>query len=99
MILQRHGINYVPANAGVFLFARITPLARTWEDEAYTIEKFREGGVLRSAGRGHHGPESEKRWARVGFAVEKSLMAMALERIHIVLSGEDFRFRGNNNPQ
>jgi gliotoxin/aspirochlorine biosynthesis aminotransferase len=85
-LLRRHDIPYIPANAGIYLLAKIAPHAASWEDEAAAVQRFREAGVLVSAGKGYHGPEAEKGWARIGFAVEESSMAEALQRIDSMLS-------------
>lgn len=85
-VLKKHGIRYIPACQGLYLFAKITPKAATWEDESTAIAKFKEAGVLISSGRGYHGPESEKGWARIGFAVERPQMKEAIRRIDAVLS-------------
>ena len=84
-VLRRHNIPYIAANAGIYLFAKIAPHAKTWEDEAAAIQRFRKGGIIVSAGKGYHGPESEKGWARIGFALEESTMDEALRRIESVL--------------
>ncbi|ROW17439.1 hypothetical protein VPNG_00941 [Cytospora leucostoma] len=80
------GIPYVPCNAGLFVFARLAPKAVTWEDEAATASKLREAGVLVSEGRAYHGPEGEKGWMRVGFAVEEGQLREAVRRMRGVLS-------------
>jgi aspartate/methionine/tyrosine aminotransferase len=54
--------------------------AQSWADEQATVEKFKNVGVLVSAGRGYHCPEKEIGWIRVGFAVEKSRLEEALRR-------------------
>ena len=85
-VLRRHNVPYIPGNAGIYVFAKIARNATSWEDEAAAVQRFREGGVLVSSGKGYHGPESEKGWARIGFAVEESAMTEALKRIDSVLS-------------
>ena len=85
-VLKKHMVRYVPACQGLYLFAKIAPEATSWEDESAAIEKYKDAGVLISGGRGYHGPESEKGWARIGFAVEERQMKEAVLRIDRVLS-------------
>jgi aspartate/methionine/tyrosine aminotransferase len=77
-------IPYVPCNAGLYIFAKIAPNAETWEDESAVVTKLKDAGVLVSAGKAYHGPEGEKGWARVGFAVESSELDEAIERMRKV---------------
>lgn len=60
--------------------------ATTWEEEAEVAGKLKEGGVLVSQGRAYHGPEGEKGWMRVGFAVETKMLEEALRRMDAVLA-------------
>ncbi|KAF2446658.1 PLP-dependent transferase [Karstenula rhodostoma CBS 690.94] len=82
--LKSHDIPYIPCNAGIYVFARMCPAARSWEDEASFVDRLKESGVLVSPGRAYHGPESEKGWMRVGFAVQPSDLAEALRRMESV---------------
>lgn len=85
-ILRKHNILYVPACAGLYLYAKIAPDAKTWEDESRAVQKFKAAGVLVSSGKGYRGPESERGWARIGFAIEKPKMQEALSRIDRALA-------------
>ena len=85
---KRHGIQYMPCNAGLFVFAKLALHATTWEEEAHMVSKLKEAGVLVSAGRGYHGPESEKGWMRVGFATEEDELEEAIRRVDGVLMGQ-----------
>lgn len=76
-----HSIQYVPANAGLFVFAKLAPGAKIWEDEAEVMEQCRQEGVLVSAGKNYHGIEDEKGWVRITFAVEKEVLKEGLERV------------------
>ena len=78
--LQKWNVEYIPANAGLFLFAKVAKDAKTWEDEAAMVKKLRELGVLVTPGRLFHGGEAEKRWARVTFSVPEDLLKDALRR-------------------
>lgn len=75
------GIPYIPCNAGLYVFARIAPEANTWEEEDEVVTELKQVGVLVSSGKAYHGPESEKGWARVGFAVEPSELKEAIRRM------------------
>lgn len=79
--MDRYRIQYIPAKAGLFIFARLHPNAQTWEDEADTVAKLREAGVLVSPGRAYHGVEHEKGWARITFAVEPAELKKGLDII------------------
>lgn len=76
--LDRHGITYIPVTAGLFVFARLNPDAKTWEDEAATVAGLANAGVLVSPGRAYHGVEHEKGWARITFAVEPAELRAGL---------------------
>lgn len=83
---REQGIPYFPCNAGLYVFARLAPNASTWEDEAAVIQKLKEAGVLVSAGRAYHVPETEKGWARVGFALEPSVLEEAIRRMKTIFT-------------
>lgn len=87
-VLRQHQIQYLPANAGVYLFARIAPHAKCWDDEAAAVRDFRDAGIIVSSGKGYHGPSREMGWARIGFAVEQDAMKEALKRIDNALRGK-----------
>lgn len=82
---KKYGIAYFPANAGLYVFARLTH-AETWDEEAEAINKLKSAGVLVSGGKAYHGPESEKGWARVLFAVEPEVLKEAIRRMETVYS-------------
>jgi len=63
--------------------ARLAPMAETWEDETAMIVRLREIGLLVSPGRIYH--FIEKGWARVSFALEKTVLEEALRRMHSAL--------------
>jgi aspartate/methionine/tyrosine aminotransferase len=85
-MLKRHNIPFIPVNAGIYLFTNIAPDATSWEDEMAAVQRFREAGILVSPGKGYHGPERQKGWARIGFAVEEKEMEEALERMDHALA-------------
>lgn len=83
--LIRHGIEYIPVTAGLFVFARLNPHAQTWEDEADTIAKLSDAGLIVSAGRGYHVVSHEKGWARITFAVGPAELRKGLDLIACTL--------------
>ncbi|KAJ4390994.1 hypothetical protein N0V93_004593 [Gnomoniopsis smithogilvyi] len=74
-------IAYLPCNAGLYLYVKLVPYAVTWDDEANVVSQFREAGVLVSPGRAFHGPDSEKGWVRMGFAVHPIQLQEAIKRM------------------
>ncbi|KAF1998234.1 PLP-dependent transferase [Amniculicola lignicola CBS 123094] len=79
-------IKYVPCNAGLYVFAKLARQAQTWEDESSVISDLKSSGILVSAGRAYHGPENEKGWMRVGFAVDPDQLTEAIRRMKTVLT-------------
>ncbi|ORY14660.1 1-aminocyclopropane-1-carboxylate synthase 7 [Clohesyomyces aquaticus] len=87
-LFKKYGVPYIPCNAGVYVFAKLASAAETWEDENTMVAKLKQAGVIVSSGRGYHGPEHEKGWARVGFAVTPSDLDISIQRIESVLKQE-----------
>ncbi len=83
-LLDRHGIDYVPCNAGTFVLARIAPHAETWEDEDAWVGRLRQAGVIVGSGRTYHVPE--KGWARICFAIEDCQFQEAVRRMEGVFA-------------
>lgn len=86
--LKRNQIEYMPCNAGLYIFAKLAPNAVNWEDEANTAAKLKEVGVLVSPGRPYHVPESLKGWMRLTFAVEEKDLGEAMQRMQKVFDAE-----------
>ena len=86
-LLRRHGLRYIPSYAGLYLYAQISP-ATSWDEESRVIQKLKDRGVLVSAGRGYHGPESERGWARIGFAIPKEQLNEAVKIMDLVFEEE-----------
>jgi aspartate/methionine/tyrosine aminotransferase len=82
--LDSYAIPYVPANAGLYVFAKLAPDARTWEDEIEMVEHLKSAGVVVSPGKAYHVPESQKGWARVLFALEEEQLGEAIRRMKTV---------------
>jgi len=52
---------------------------------------MKEAGVLVSPGKAYHGPENEKGWVRVGFAVKDEDLEKAIKRMTSVLERNKMR--------
>lgn len=78
---KSNSIAYIPCNSGLYVLARLAPMAKTWEDEATVIQKMKDTGVLVAAGHGYHCPENEKGWARVSFTVKVAELEEAIRRL------------------
>ncbi|KAF2179236.1 PLP-dependent transferase [Zopfia rhizophila CBS 207.26] len=87
--LKEHGVPYYSCNAGLYVFAKISPQAQSWEDESAMVSKLKDAGVLVSSGRAYHGPEDEKGWARLLFALGTSDLQEAIQRMGKVFSVAD----------
>ncbi|KAH8197397.1 hypothetical protein TruAng_008420 [Truncatella angustata] len=84
-LLRARGLRWIPANMGPFILVKVAPSAKTWEDEAAVIQACKGFGVSLSLGRGYHGPESEKGWARLNFALAPGQLTEALRRLSLGL--------------
>ncbi|KAH8160894.1 hypothetical protein CIB48_g7353 [Xylaria polymorpha] len=85
-VLKKHSVQYIPANQTPFLFARLVPNAKTWEEEAEFGQMCKDAGLAISNGKSYHLPECEKGWARLNFAIEPASLAEALKRLDAVLT-------------
>jgi aspartate/methionine/tyrosine aminotransferase len=96
--LRSRAIEYLPAYAGPFLFARIAPKARSWEDEAAAVERLKEAGVNVSGGKSYHVTEQQMGWARLTFAIEPHQLETAMRRMASVFPADPdappFSFEG-----
>ncbi|OAT04900.1 SirI protein [Blastomyces gilchristii SLH14081] len=81
----RHRIDYIPVNAGLNIFARLVPNAKTCEDELDMITTLKENGVVVRGGGSYHGTLFEKGWVRISFALEEHRLQEALHRIETAL--------------
>ncbi|TVY20174.1 putative aminotransferase aclI [Lachnellula arida] len=73
--------DFLPANAGLFVFVKVVKNAQTWEEEANVIRRFAEYGVKVSPGREYVGEDGEKGWARIGFSVPETMLREAISRM------------------
>jgi aspartate/methionine/tyrosine aminotransferase len=76
--LDSRGIEYIPATAGLFVFARLMPTAKSWDDEASLQQCLRREGVLVSPGRLYHLPSEQNGWFRLTFAIPKDQLTKAV---------------------
>ncbi|KAL6235268.1 hypothetical protein BDW75DRAFT_230451 [Aspergillus navahoensis] len=53
-VLQAHGVQYIPATAGLFVFARLLPTAKTPDDEVRFQNRLSENELLVSPGGAYH---------------------------------------------
>ncbi len=84
----RNYIPYIPSYAGLYVFARVAPYAKSWEKEAMVVQRLKDAGVLVSAGRAYHTLENDKGWARVSFALPKEKLEEAVMRMQKVFLTE-----------
>ncbi|CAG8976233.1 hypothetical protein HYALB_00011999 [Hymenoscyphus albidus] len=77
-VLKRHKLRYFPCYSGLYIYAQIAPNCDTWVEESRLVQRMKNAGVLVSSGRGYHGPENEKGWARIGFAIPSNELKAAL---------------------
>lgn len=85
-VLRKHDVKYVPANAGLYVFAQIARGAKSWDEETAAVGRLKEAGVLVSAGRGYHTSDSCMGWARIGFSVPPKVLTEALSRLDAYFS-------------
>lgn len=80
--LRQWDVKFIPASAGLFVFARLIKGAQTWEQETAVVERLKnDAGVLVSPGRAYHGVEGEKGWVRLTFAVPALVLTEGLRRV------------------
>ncbi|KAF2492664.1 PLP-dependent transferase [Lophium mytilinum] len=80
-LFEERGIDYLPANSGLFVFAKLGKKATNAEEEAIFFEKLKFGGVMVSPGRFYIGLSTEFGWARITVAVPLEIVEVALERL------------------
>ena len=80
-LLRRHGIRYMPCNAGLFVWACVAGSEASWEAEAEIVQALKEAGVIISGGKAYHSPTATVGWARIGFAVPPEVLQTAIQRM------------------
>jgi DNA-binding transcriptional MocR family regulator len=83
--MKDNGFAYIPANAGIFVFARLGKAVTSWDEEKELVLRCKVAGVLVSAGQAYHGIESEKGWVRITFAVKPEVLLEGLSRLALAL--------------
>ena len=91
---RRRRIEYIPANAGLFLLVRLAPDAKTREDETKVFRKLKDVGVLVSPGHIYHVQEKERGWARLTFAIDPPMLKEAIARLETVLDDPQPKLSG-----
>lgn len=81
--LKFHGIHYIPAYAGLYVWVKLSGSITTWEEESALWEKLSEHGVAVSSGKSYHA--SEPGWFRITFSVPPDLLTQGLSRIEAAL--------------
>lgn len=83
---MRHGIKYIPVNAGLSIFARLAPNARSRDEEMEIVQHLKNAGVVvNNAGGSFHKTFKEKGWVRMSFSIEPNQLHEALTRIELAL--------------
>lgn len=83
--LRQWNVEFIPAQAGLFVFAKLAKGIRTWEEEAIAVERLKESGVLVGSGRAFHGMEGEKGWMRLTFALPEDMLRVGLKKVQSCL--------------
>ncbi|TGO47608.1 hypothetical protein BCON_0270g00050 [Botryotinia convoluta] len=78
--LNHLGIEFLPANVGFFVFAKLAKDSETWNEEA-VVKKLKEYKVMVSPGKQFGGAENEKGWARITIAVPEEDFKEGIKRI------------------
>ena len=79
--LTRWHVRFLPANAGLFVFAKLIENAHDWEEETAVIRALASTGVVVSPGRRFDGGEHENGWVRMTFAVPRETLLEGFRRI------------------
>ncbi|KAK7516254.1 pyridoxal phosphate-dependent transferase [Phyllosticta citriasiana] len=74
-------IQYVPANAGIFVWAKLSDKVETWEQEADLSKVLAEKQVAVSSGKGY--AAAAPGWYRLSFAMEPEDLREGLERLAV----------------
>ncbi|KAI0436488.1 pyridoxal phosphate-dependent transferase [Xylaria telfairii] len=77
--LANLGIKFIPANYGLFVFAKVGSHCRTEADEDDMIAQLAERGLIVAPGRKFSCGKNEHGWARITFAVPAERIENALD--------------------
>lgn len=81
--MRFHNIEYLPANSGLYVWARLTSEICTEEEEICFVMKAMDQGVSISAGSEYHSKEAG--WFRVVFSLPSPILLEGLRRIETAL--------------
>jgi gliotoxin/aspirochlorine biosynthesis aminotransferase len=79
--LKKWGAEFIPANAGLFVFAKLRNKVTDWEEEMALVKLVEDSGVIVSPGKRFDGASEEKGWVRITFAVPQDVLEEAIRRI------------------
>jgi aspartate/methionine/tyrosine aminotransferase len=77
----RWGTEFIPANAGLFVYAKLVESVTSWEKEAALVKSLEDSGVIVSPGKKFDGPKEARGWVRITFAVPLKVLEEAVRRI------------------
>jgi len=93
-VLRRHGIPYVPSNAGFFIWVDLTRFLDRIPGEKTPLEKERElnrrildGGVHLATSEAFYGEELG--WFRITFTVDEMVLGLALKRLMGIIGADE----------
>lgn len=80
------GVKFIPANYGLFVFARLAEHAGSWDDEAAAVKQLIENGLVVAAGQKFAPNASEMGWVRITFSTSAENIEGALRSIEKYLA-------------
>ena len=86
--LERHGVEYIPATAGLYVFARLAPEAKNLQDEICFQHRLRDSGLLVSPGRAYQIGSERLGWFRITFALEEGVLRRVLDILDCSLGND-----------
>ncbi|KAK7530980.1 pyridoxal phosphate-dependent transferase [Phyllosticta citribraziliensis] len=78
-VFRTRGMRYIPANAGIYIWAKLSNKVESWEQEADLTKLLAEKEVAVSAGKGY--AAASPGWYRLSFAMEPEDLQKGLERL------------------
>jgi aspartate/methionine/tyrosine aminotransferase len=87
--LKEIGLEFMPANAGVYVLAKVASGAKTWDDEETAVELLREAGLEVCPGKVFGGSDDEKGWVRITFAVPEDQLREGVARLKKCFAGTE----------
>lgn len=79
--LKSHGVHYIPATAGPFIFAKLPRYVSSLAEEQQLVELFASEGVIVSPGTNYAWSKNEFGWIRITFALQPNVLEEGLERL------------------